>query len=384
MLGRTNLLFVSGNESTDLSFTPQYILTPASSDIIKLEIINGLFFAFGSDGKVYYGSDVGSLRMLKKDSDFMPAKHIIYADGAYYMTTISGEKGKAVIYKTQDLTSFEEVKLKTGSNTYSYPVHGLFISSSNQIVALIEEKTSNYSDILNRYLLVADTLADYDESNADFINLPNERCIYGTTAIYTTIKKDRIFTRVYGGTSNSTSERMITLDGSEKVCSIYSWYAADYFFEVQNNKLYYSVNGINYSALDFTNVLNYMPQDVFEYDGYIAHTYSCKEDSKTVTKLIVAATPKGLVDAVSDAITIEFEYNLQDNSYVYKEDYVYLGSTGGIIIKAKIESAEAIRPDISLLKTLSARQALAEANEYAERLFAALETRIEALEEAAN
>lgn len=385
MLGKTNLLFVAEDEPTDLSFTPQYILTPANGSIIKLEMINNLFFAFTYDEKVYYGSDINNLQLLKKDGAFMPAKHIIYADGVYYITNIESTKGKAIIYKTPDLVSYEEVTLKTGNDSYYYPVHGLFLKSTGEIVALFEEKTENDFDVrCIKYLLIAETFNGYDENTAVFIKTTDELCINKTLAYYTSMKKDRIFTEIYGGTSTSLG-RIITLDGTISNCDKYTYFAADNFFKTSSKttdpKMYYSINGQNYIALDFANVdANFSVKSVFEYDGNIAMIYSGSQG----TKLALAATPSGLIEATATSIPVSIDYYIQADSNLYKDDYVYLGCTGGIVVKAKIDYSDISRPDITLLKTLSARQALTAANEYSERLFAALETRVTALEKAEN
>ena len=383
MLGKTNLLFVAEDEPTDLSFTPQYILTPASGSIIKLEMINNLIFAFTSDEKVYYGSDINNLQLMKKSDAFMPAKHIIYADGVYYMTNIESTKGKAIIYKTSDFSTYEELTLKTGNSSYTYPVHGLFLKSTGEIVVLIEEKISDNST--EKYLLIVETLTGYDEQNADFISIGKGQYIYQKNACYTTMKKDRIFTEFYKGTSSGTYGKIITLDGTVSTCDKYTHFASDYFFRFADNMsrktLYYSLNGIDYIYLNFTNAVeNFDAIELFEYDGNIALIYN----GNGGTKIALAATPSGLIEAISTAIPVKYDYTPHQNSNLYNDEYVYLGCTGGIIIKAKIDYSDITRPDISLLKTLSARQALTAANEYTERLFAELETRVEALEKAAN
>ena len=387
MLGKTNLLFVAEDEPTDLSFTPQYILTSTSYPIIKIELINNLFFVFTGDEKVLYGSDMNSLQTLKNGSEAFAAKHIIYADGVYYMTRIESTNGKAIIYKTPDLVSYEQIILKTGNNSYPLLVHGLFLNSAGEIVALIEEKTSS-SNNTDKYLLIADTLTGYDEENADFIEIGSESYTYyirGTSAKDTTMKKDRIFTEFYAGSGTSVTGRIITLDGTISSSTKYTHFASDYFFRFGENlsrkTVNYSLNGIDYIYLDFTKVVeNFNAIELFEYDGNIALIYN----GTGGTKLALAATPKGLIEATSTAIPVNFDYSTQQNSNLYNDDYVYLGCTGGIITKAKIDYSDVTRPDISLLKTLSARQALTAANEYTERLFAELETRVEALEKAEN
>lgn len=386
MLGRTNLLYVPANEATDFSFATDYILTQSSGNIIKIENCNGLFFVFTSDENVLYGSNINSLKTLKNGSGIFAAKHIIFADGVYYMTKIEKTVGKAVIYKSADLTSFEEITLKTGKSNYKYPVHGLYLNSAGEIVALIEEDDGN--EVCYEHILIIDSLTDYEEgSGISYKTSRYTKGIYYTKATSTTLKNDRIFTTVYvGSTSSTTKDYMITLDGNmQELNKKYSFYANGYFYYSASNKLYYSLNGIDYVALDFSNVAaDFSAKNVFEYDGYTALFYSCTENGKTVSNLTVSLTPKGLIEATASAIPASLDYEMIEDSNVYNDEYVYIGCTGGVIVKAKIDELGATRPDISLLKTLSAKQALAEANEYTERLFAALEERVATLEEAAN
>ena len=382
MLGKSNLLYVEGEGSTELVFNPEYILTSSSSYIHKIEYINRLFFVFTADAKVLYGSDIENLQTLKNEDEAVPAKHIIFADDVYYMTKIENTTGKAVILKTADLSSFEEITLKTGDSSYSYPVHGLFLNSSGQIVALIEQYVSDTGSTNKRYLLITDSLNDYDENNSNIIELSNGAIIYGRTATYTTMKKDRIFTTLRGSTSTSMIGVIITLDGTVTTyVEKYTSFAADYFFRINNSynvyTLYYSINGVDYIAIDFSSVEGFLPGTIFEYDGNIALIYSCTENEATVKKMTIASTPKGLVEATNDAIPVTIDYAIYPDSDIYQNDYVYIGCSGGIIIKAKLEySDSSLTPEVVVIKTLAAKEALSQANAYTDET--AAELRIEA------
>ena len=66
MLGRTNLLSVPASESTELVFEQKYIVTSTSKDIIKLENVNNLFFAYSNDDSVMYGEDIENLKIFNE------------------------------------------------------------------------------------------------------------------------------------------------------------------------------------------------------------------------------------------------------------------------------------------------------------------------------
>ena len=385
MLGRTNLLFVAGDNTSELAFTPDYILTSASGNILKIEYINDLFFVFTEDEKVLYGSDMNNLQTLKNGNEAFAAKHIIHADGVYYMTKIERTTGKAIIYKSSDLISYEVITLKTGTSSYSYPVHGLFLDSKGEIVAFIEEYKDTYSSH-NRYLLIVDTLAGYQEESASFIEVTPAPYNKNTTAIGTRLKKDRIFTYIHASSSYDDGGRMISLDGTMSSVDMYSFFALDYFFKVQSHspsRLYYSLNGTDYISLEFSNdVTDFNAINVFEYGGTIALIYKCTENGVTgVSKLTTAATPKELIKATASAIPVTIDYGMIANSNVYVDDYVYLGSTGGIVIKGKIDNAETERPDVVVVKGMAAKEALKQANDYTDEKYKTITKEVELHEE---
>ena len=390
MLGRTNLLSVPASESAELVFEQKFIVTSTSKDIIKLENVNNLFFAYSNDDSVMYGEDIENLKYLMKDGVNFKAKHIIFKDGFYYITAIENTKGKAVIYKSADLISYEEITIKTGTSTYVYPVHGIFLKSTGEIVIIFNETTtdtSKYSGV--KYLLILNSLIDYNEENARFIEVTgNNMRIMSYYANSTQMKKDRIYTYTAGSiTSSGTVRIVITMDGNSSSYSdgySYSYFASDYYFRIQSKRLYYSINGIDYNVINYPEMENFTCLALLEYDGCIANIFSYTVDGTKYTKLVYSSTPKGLVDAYNDAIPVEFEYTFNSSASLYKDDYVYIGSTGGIIIKAKITTSDAIAPEVVVLKTLSAKEALSKAKAYTENLFSTLENRIKALEESAS
>ena len=376
MLGKTNLLFVAGDETSEFVFAPEYILTSSGGSISKIEYINNLFFVFTSTNEVLYGSDVNSLQLIKKDGAAFEAKYIIYTNGEYYLADVNRTYEKAVIYKTTNFTSYEEVTLKTCENYAK--VAGLFISSENKIAALIETRTRvSTSDTFCYDLLIVDSLSNYSVESATFEELFN---IYGTTALDVSMKKDRIFAY------NSNSKYIVTLNGTyTSIVSVYDWFVLDHFFyygeKTAGCPLYYSLNGVDYIRLDFANVKNFFPLNIFEYDGSIAMVFSCEEGDKTIQKFTTSATPKGLTDAISSAIPVSIDYTMQHDSSLYKDGYSYLGCTGGIITKAKIDNAEVERPDVVVVKGFAAKEALKQANDYTDEKYISITKEVEQHEE---
>ena len=152
-----------------------------------------------------------------KDGVNFKAKHIIFKEGFYYITAIENTKGKAVIYKSADLISYEEITIKTGTSTNVYPVHGIFLKSTGEIVIIFNETTtdtSKYSGV--KYLLILNSLIDYNEEDARFIEITgNNMRIMSYYANSTRMKKDRIYTYTAGSiTSPGTVRIVITMDGN--------------------------------------------------------------------------------------------------------------------------------------------------------------------------
>ena len=389
MLGKTNLLFVAEDEPTDLSFNPQYILTSSSGNILKIEYINNLFFVFANDNKVLYGSDINNLQTLKKDGSPFPATYIIYKNNAYYMITKEESTEKVVVYKTSNLTSFEEIVIRrenseerySSGSTITYCAGALLLTSDNRI-AMLYSKTEGDGQPRIRFIL-CDTFDSFNHESNNFIEF-NEYMGYDFYRTY--MLKDRIFSYY-----SSNSLYLITLDGTLKNVTQFTNYAAGYFFYVStyntsnmsyDTKLavYYSLNGVDYQAVKLdVSAYNINVKDVsfFEYDGNIVMLYP----ENGTQKIAISPTPKGLVDAVKTAIPVSVDYSIQTKISLYKDDYVYLGSTGGIIIKGKLDYTDTTRPDITVLKTLSAKQALVESKRYTDEKIAALEARLLVLEE---
>jgi hypothetical protein len=391
MLGKTNLLFVAEDEPTDLSFNPQYILTSSSSNILKIEYINNLYFVFTSDDKVLYGSDINSLQTLKKDGSPFPATYIIYKNNAYYMITKESNTEKVVVYKTSNLTSFEEIVIRRenseerydSGSTITYCAGALLLTSDNRIAMLYSKTEDDRPRI--RFIL-CDTFDSFDHVGNNFIEF-NEYLECDCNKTY--MLKDRIFS-YYA----SNSIYLITLDGSLQKVNPFSNYAAGYFFYVStyttssmssSRKLavYYSLNGVDYQAVQLDipayNVSTTKGVSFFEYDGNIVMLYPDENDGMS-QKIVISTTPKGLADATKTAMPVSVDYGIQTKIGLYKDDYVYLGCTGGIIIKANLDYTNTTRPDITILKTLSAKQALVESKRYTDEKIAALEARVAALE----
>lgn len=124
---------------------------------------------------ILYGSDINSLQTLKKDGISFPATYIIYKNNAYYMITKESSTEKVVVYKTSNLTSFEEIVIRRESSeernksgsTITYCTGALLLTSDNRI-AMLYSKTEGDGQPCIRFIL-CDTFDSFDHVGNNFI-----------------------------------------------------------------------------------------------------------------------------------------------------------------------------------------------------------------------
>lgn len=373
MLGKTNLLFVAEDEAAELAFKPEYILTSSSGSILKIEYINNLFFAF-TGNRVLYGSDINNLQILKKDGNPFPATYVIYKNNAYYMVIQEENTQKAVVYKTTNLTTFEEITIRTAESetkttayTLSFRTAAILLTSGNRIAILYSKEEGGYN-YESRFLLI-DSLDNFNHEENTFISYSKK---IGTNCNDTKIQKDRIF----------STGLLITLDGYMRTVDGYQYFALDYFFKKTHyvsDSLYYSLNGVDYIHIPFDKQINIL--NTFEHDGSIAMIYTYEEGDRAVQHFTTAATPKDLANAINSSIPVSIDYTMQQDASLYKDGYSYLGCSGGIIIKGQIDNAEVIRPDVVVVKGMAAKEALRQANDYTDEKYKNTTKEVKEIEE---
>ena len=373
MLGKTNLLFVAEDEAAELDFKPEYILTSSSGSILKIEYINNLFFAF-TGNRVLYGSDINNLQILKKDGNPFPATYVIYKNNAYYMVTQEENTQKAVVYKTTNLTTFEEITIRTAESetkttayTLSFRTAAILLTSGNRIAILYSKEEGGYN-YESRFLLI-DSLDNFNHEENTFISYSKK---IGTNCNDTKIQKDRIF----------STALLITLDGYMRTVDGYQYFALDYFFKKTHyvsDSLYYSLNGVDYIHIPFDKQINIL--NIFEHDGSIAMIYTYEEGDRAVQHFTTAATPKDLANAINSSIPVSIDYTMQQDASLYKDGYSYLGCSGGIIIKGQIDNAEVNRPDVVVVKGMAAKEALRQANDYTDEKYKNTTKKVKEIEE---
>lgn len=369
MMGKTNTVFAEVSETNELSLKVESILTDTTESIWKIEHINNIFFVFLNNNRVLYGEDIKSLQYLKKEEDYVNATHVIYIDQTYaFVDNHLKKEPQFEIYKTQDLKQFTIYTIETSDSSYTWPM-GIFLSSNKKVIILFE---IGYGEDV--YLGVFDEINDSIESMTGYTNTGFRMNISNTTDedFFRNIRifKDRLFIPIIGYGNGGV---IMSLAGEySKTSNLQNvFFVGDVVIYVSNYSVYYSQNGYDSSLLGKSPVssdikvvtVNENNIGIF-YDQKFAFAESYKDiidafkseiDEKEIIGSIICSCPVG--------------------------EYTYLGCSGGMIYKIFVDfSGSDTTPSISVLKTLSAKQALADSKNYTDKKYAELEARIAALE----
>lgn len=377
MLGKTNTMFVAADESASIQMVTEHILTPSASDIIKIEFLNDRYIAFLSDDKVLMGTDINSLSIVVKEGSPLLASHVIHMDSKYYFSSVARDSDavtstNASVYVTQNFIDFQTIQIYEKANFI-----GLYKTGLEKAVIIISKKLSGDTSE-NFYMSVLNSLEGYEESAAVFFRI-QVKSIDGYYAKISRIIKEKIFVYTAATKSSLAIQVIISLDGTVKEAEAQMMgYANGYFFSLTSQyQLYYSVNGVDYGYLGNLPdaITNFF---IAEYeDGAIGLFFKQSE----VQKFTIAETPAKLMEALSKAVDATIIGELR--SCINKGMYTYIGCTGGTIIKTNIDySGSGNIPDVTVIKTLSAKQALEKANQYTDVKMKELADRIAALETA--
>lgn len=378
MLGRTNVMFVPMDEAAPIQLMQEVILTASTSDIWKIEFVNGVCFAFLDDGKVLYGEDVSSLAILKNGDDPLLATHVAYADGKYYFAR---SLGPAAVLASVDLAVFHEIKIKD-----KYHVIGLYKSTAGKIALLVYTLNTTNQSIKDMVMLVADTLEGYQEEGQHFIKVNLSSYSKENIDFFRKSKllKDRVVVTEYDTQElNNANAVVISLDGTKAEAGAEcTGFSHGYFYSNirasnSSGRLYYSINGVDYRFLKDTEDRG--TAKVMEFSDGITGIFFTKDG---VYSFAAGETPDKLAAEMdSGAVPVSvMGHILTGTEY---EGHTYIGCTGGVILKTYIDySGSGNTPEVTALKTLSAKQALKQAREYTDEKYRMLEDRIAALETA--
>lgn len=381
MLGRTNALFIEDQEDTSFELVQESIVTVSASSIEKIEFFNGFYFAFLGDYKILTGNDMSDLSIIMRDNTPLLASHVICADDSFYFVYANKNFSQQKICKTTDFLSFEDVDVPEIDD---YTAFGIYKTRAGKIVILMADTN------MSLHICITDTLSESAQLN--FIKTSYTYKKDSSNSKYLKASKiinDKIILKEWAGISTSTYMLICSLDGTvtNTQNNNLSKYAHGCFYTATKSSsndllLYYSLNGINFNLLGTLNGVTTITSstDLFEVMeledntvGVIINGSNSNEKMFTILE-----TPTELGNIVQDQKVISLPGTFL--CYLYHDGFTYIGCTGGLILKAHVDySGSSASPNIKVLKTLSAKQALVEAKKYTDEQFAILASMIESM-----
>lgn len=395
MLGKTNIMFVAKSDASEAQLIQERYLTPSTSEIIKIEYLKNMFFVYTSDKEVMYGADIGSLAFIKKDGKNLKATHFIYHEGTYYFcNAYTGSKLRSYVYATKDFIDYEEIIIEEDEDeSFDMFSLGIFKDSQGRII-VVTYKYKHTSSVSYAFTHQSSLhiLSNFDERQDEEILRDDEIFFVsanssGEPHTDAMLIKDRIF----------SSGIVCDLAGNtQQLKKDIRSYANDYFYtssytsDYNLTGIYKSFDGINWAlclSVDIedaqswptiivgTKKLNNGGKEVLPLAGKTCLIYSCQ--GKIYANL---ADKTNLIGSSSNET---FELDISDLSHIsaMAEDEAgntYIGFSGGGIIKLYLDQDGSTQlPDVQLVKTLAAKQALAQAKQYTDEKAAELKAYVD-------
>lgn len=393
MLGRTNTLFVEGQEDASFELVIQdEILTESTSTIDKIEYLNGTFFVFTGDNKVLCGRELDHLSTLLCDGAPFLATHVIYADNCFYFVKNISTTVKATdhieIYKSTDLNTFETITIDGLDGCLAV---GIYKTKEEKIVILAysDVKKSGYISGRYLYLCVTDTMQDFSTDGENFIQMSQA---FSEKQEMSFLKKEPMIRNRIVIPINDTEMYLCSLNGTV-VRSVFSSteYAYEYLYKFSRSNgdliIYYSINGTEFNKLgeidpsksgeSFGNLTdNSIRFHVVELDDNAVGIFFNTISGKTMFTVIETPTKAGNMLENPKPVILSGLFSC----YLRHEGFTYIGCSGGLILKTFVDySGNSAASDIKVLKTLSAKQALESAKRYTDEQFAILISMIEGM-----
>lgn len=397
MLGKTNILFISKSDASEVQLIQERYLTPTTSEIIKIEYLNNMFLVYTSDKEVLRGTDINSLSFTKKDGKNLKATHFIFHEGKYYFCDASeGYKLKACVYATDNFTDYEEIIMEEEEGeTWNLYLPGIFKDSSGRIIVAgyrYKKASSVTYDSQSRLHILSsfderqdEEIIEGSKTGYDFV------CTYSDGIPYTDamLIKDRIF----------SGNRISDLAGNVRTTkNDFNSYANGYFYKGSYNRdngfivrIYKSFDGINWASCPSVDIMNAELWTRADSETNISHSVGNHEVLPLAGKtcLLYSLNRKVYVnladrpDMIGNPSNETFELDISDFNKIcaIAEDgtgNTYIGFRGGTIIKLYLDQDGTTKlPDVQLVKTLAAKQALVQAKQYTDEKVAELKAYVD-------
>ena len=392
MLGKTNIVFVSKSDASEAQLLQERYLTPSASEIIKIEYLNDIFFAYTSEKEVMYGADIRSLAFIKKDGKNLEATHFIYHEGTYYFcNAYTGSKLRSYVYTTKDFIDYEEIVIEENEDeSFDMFSLGIFKDSQGRII-VVTYKYKHTSSVSYAFTHQSSLhiLRNFDERQDEEILRDDEKFFVSVNSggrPYTDaiLVKDRIFSE---STVCDLSGNVQQLKKDIRSYANGYFYTSSYANNYDLTGIYRSFDGINWALCPSVDI-----EDAQSWPTVLVNNTKPENGGKEVlplagkTCLIYSSQGKiyaNLADKtnlIGSSSNETFELDISDLSHISSmaEDEIgntYIGFSGGGIIKLYLDQdGTAQLPDIQLVKTLAARQALVQAKQYTDEKVAELKS----------
>lgn len=390
MLGKTNIIYVAKDQNSEMQFVKEYIQTKSTSNIAKVEYYNGTLFALTGNGTgngwhVLYGSDANKLEYLKYNDAMIEITDVQFFDGNYIFYNrkkefeSNTENGIITLeyYAGSNLLQLEKKCLTYNTNETKWLKYGSIIgaeiNSENNLVFLIAAHDMVSSTTVNIWYVI-DILSDLDTVQKEIVTEKNNIALGDNSQIW--FMRDRFFGLNY---RSSKTCFILSLDGiitQQNECAFPKMVLNDIAYYIVDSAIYYSTNFINKVLIRSGNS-NRKTEKVFSIKERIAFYDKCNPESDSILSL--ADSFNDIKDKMASIVIGTFcDYDVY--CWVEAGEYTYFGGPNGIIVKCLLDIEGSYQlPEITLVKTLAAREALDQAKQYTDEKIAELKSYVDSL-----
>lgn len=395
MLGKTNIIYVTKDQNSKMQFVKEYIQTKATREISDIKYYNGTFFALeritNSGAKnVLYGSDIEKLDYLKYNDTMLEITDVQFWDGKYIFFDRNKEfeydKNSGIVtleyYAGSNLSQLEKQCLcyhvSEPGMVQCGKIIGAEINSDDKLVFLIlvyKGKWQTSQDTTIWYVM--NIMSDLNTVQKEIVTGQNPMCRLKNNN-YVRFMRDRF----YGLNYDNSSCFMLSLDGilSQESGVIPNVILNEIAYYIVDRAIYYSTN-FKSKVLIRPKPNAYgedYPRWIFSIGGRIAFLYGYSDDA---LKLLLADSFNDIKDKMTSLDVGNFcDYAV--SGWVEAGEYTYFAGESGIIVKCLLDVEGKYQlPEVTLIKTLAAREALDQSKQYTDVKFEELKNYIDSLKE---
>lgn len=382
MLGKTNIIYVTKDQSSEMQFVAETVITRSSSNIVKMKYFNETFFAFTDENHILYGKNIMELEFLYRDGQPLRASDMEYYGGKYLFIDTQKDYDvrnvrEASYYVSNDLASFEDYKISLVYGSSIAKIVGITINSYNQLtflVALCAEYTytgNNNSGYMAQSSLGVYTCNGIPEDGTFDIQIiwGSQKFPIGRYCCKSVFMRDRFlfYSNISEAGDKSSYCYCVTLDAMVKEVP-----NNQYPIGIIGNMAYASIGENTYYTLNFENYIKArsLPTECcIPIKGRIGLYNS--GSLELASKVSDFAAGKTKILEISGV-----DYDVL--CFTEADEYTYLGCQGGVIIQCFLDIDGIYQsPEIALVKSLAAQEALDKANMYTDGQISALRNYID-------